>query len=82
MRGKIINMPSLYTQMCVQDLSVWECVPGMLSCTREEKHCRVTKKLKHHNNKAITIFTQFWLVPVFFLIPDFSYSVFFSEDRF
>lgn len=41
------NMPSLYTSMCIQDLSVWECVSGMLSCTREEKHCHVTKKLKH-----------------------------------
>lgn len=53
-------MPSLYTSMCIQDLSVWECVSGMLSCTREEKHCHVTKKLKHLKVLPTRLFLLQW----------------------
>lgn len=60
------NMPSLYTSMCIQDLSVWECVSGMLSCTKEEKHCHVTKKLKHLK----VLPTRLFLLQSFFLLPD------------
>lgn len=71
------NMPSLYISMCIQVLSVWECVPGMLSCTREEKHCHVTKKLKHLEVLPTRLFLlQFFLLPDLLPILTFQKTAF------